>query len=337
MADIKDQIEAIKAQCLKELLLAKTSQDIESIKIKYLGRKGSLNIILRAIKNLSENERPKIGALANSVKVELEKIIKDKTIALGKKKEKTTFDLSLPARRYRVGRSHIITRTINDLVDILTGFGFEVALGYEIETEFYNFEALNMPSDHPARDMQDTLYLPNGYLLRTHTSPVQIRYMEKHKPPIRMMAPGRVYREEDIDASHLPLFYQLEGLMVDKGVRFSDLKGILEFTAKRLFSKDLKVRFRPSFFPFTEPSAEMDIECPHCKNKGCNICGYKGWLEILGAGMVDPSVFASVGYDKYDVSGFAFGMGIERIAMIRHKITDIRLFYTGDMRFLTSI
>jgi len=337
MADIKDQIKAIKESCLSKISSAKTPQEIENIRLKFLGRKGTLTLILRSIKNLTESQRPRIGALANSVRKELERVIEDKNETLGRKKVIPTVDLTLPSRRYRVGRSHLISRTIKELVDIFTGFGFEVALGNEIETEFYNFEALNMPADHPARDMQDTLYLPKGYLLRTHTSPVQIRYMESHKPPIRMMAPGRVYREEDINASHLPLFYQLEGLMVDKGVRFSDLKGILEFAVKRLFSKDLKVRFRPSFFPFTEPSAEMDIECPHCRNKGCNVCGYKGWLEILGAGMVDPNVYKSVGYDKYDVSGFAFGMGIERIAMIRHRITDIRLFYTGDIRFLTSI
>ncbi|MGQ9707097.1 MAG: phenylalanine--tRNA ligase subunit alpha [bacterium] len=334
---MKSQIETIKEECLKELSTVNTTQEVENIRLKYLGRKGFLNVILRSIKDLPDSERPEVGALANDVRDELEYSIKDRLATIGRDVKRPSIDLTMPSRRFRIGRSHIITRTIDELVDIFTGFGFEVALGPEIETELYNFEKLNFPPDHPARDIQDTLYLPLNYLLRTHTSPAQIRYMETHNPPIRMLAPGRVYREEDIDASHLPVFYQLEGLMVDKGVRFSDLKGILEYSAKKLFYNNLKVRFRPSFFPFTEPSAEMDIECPQCKNKGCNVCGYKGWLEILGAGMVDPNVFESVGYDKYDVSGFAFGMGIERIAMIRHRITDIRLFYTGDIRFLTGV
>lgn len=337
MADLKKEIEAIKQSCLSELTIAETERDIEDIRHRYLGRKSRLNSILRSIKDIPPDERPLIGSLANKVREELEKATSESINRVIKSSVSTSPDLTLPTRPYRIGRSHIITRTTNELVSLLERVGFEVALGCEIETPYYNFEALNMPDDHPARDIQDTLYLVDGTLLRTHTSPVQIRYMETHKPPIRMIAPGRVYREENIDASHLPMFYQLEGLMVDKGVRFSDLKGILEYVAKRLFSKDLKTRFRPSFFPFTEPSAEMDVECPHCRGRGCNVCGYTGWIEILGAGMVHPYVFESVGYDRYDVSGFAFGMGIERIAMARHKIDDIRVFYQSGVRFLTGL
>ena len=242
-------------------------------------------------------------------------------------------DITLPGRAIRTGRLHPIIQVSNQICDIFAGLGFSVVEGPEIELDYYNFEALNIPKDHPARDMQDTFYIEENIVLRTHTSPVQIRTMEKQKPPVRILSPGRVYRP-DSDISHTPMFHQIEGLLVDKGITFGDLKGVLTFFVRKIFGEDTAIRFRPSFFPFTEPSAEVDIQCVMCRGTGCRVCGQSGWLEILGSGMVDPEVFKNVGYDPEEISGFAFGLGLERIAMLKYGVSDIRLFFENDWRFL---
>ncbi len=276
-----------------------------------------------------------VGRLANKLKKELEELVRRQREALLRAAEDQApgLDLTLPGRPYELGRLHPITQVLEEISIIFERLGFAVAKGPEVETDYYNFEALNIPPEHPARDMQDTFYFPEGFLLRTHTSPIQIRTMLSRKPPLRIIAPGKVYRC-DSDITHTPMFHQIEGLMVDREVSFADLKGILIYFARETFGPETKVRFRPSYFPFTEPSAEMDIQCVICKGEGCRLCGETGWLEILGAGMVHPNVFKAVGYDPEEWQGFAFGLGIERIAMLKFGINDIRLFYENHLRFL---
>ena len=309
-------------------------KQLEQIRIDFLGKKGLLQGLMKELRNTSPEEKPKLGKNINLLKQHVEQEINNKT--LGSKSDgklDDNFDITLPGRKELTGTLHPITQIMEEITSIFFGLGFQVEEGPEIETDYYNFEALNIPKDHPARDMQDTFYIEDDTVLRTHTSPVQIHTMENREPPLRIIAPGKVYRC-DSDVSHTPMFHQIEGLMVDKGVSFSHLKGIMNIFLQEIFGKDIKIRFRPSFFPFTCPSAEVDIQCVICNGKGCRVCSQTGWLEILGAGMVDPAVFKSVGYDSEKWTGFAFGLGIERIAMLKFGINDIRLFFENDLRFL---
>ena len=312
------------------------SKQLEQIRIEFLGKKGQLQGLMKELRNASPQEKPKLGKDINLLKQHVEQIINDKDASLGSKpfkKSSKIFDTTLPGRKELTGTLHPITQVMEEITSIFFGLGFQVEEGPEIETDYYNFEALNIPKDHPARDMQDTFYIEDETVLRTHTSPVQIHVMENREPPLRIIAPGKVYRC-DSDVSHTPMFHQIEGLMVDEGVSFSHLKGIMNILLQEVFGKNTEIRFRPSFFPFTCPSAEVDIQCVMCNGKGCRVCSQTGWLEILGAGMVDPAVFHSVDYDPEKWTGFAFGLGIERIAMLKFGINDIRLFFENDLRFL---
>jgi phenylalanyl-tRNA synthetase alpha chain len=312
--------------------------DLLQVKARFLGRKGEITSIMKGMGTLDPAERPLVGALANEVKERLEQMFGERLESIraeaqSHRLQTERIDVTLPGRKPRKGNKHPITLVTEEIVEIFAALGFGVAEGPEIEKDFYNFEALNIPKDHPARDMQDTFYINEEVVLRTHTSPVQIRTMLEHKPPVRVVAPGTVYRR-DSDITHSPMFHQVEGFLVDRHVTFGDLKGILTTFINEYFGKDLGVRFRPSFFPFTEPSAEVDIQCVICGGAGCRVCKQSGWLEILGSGMIDPEVFKSVNYDPDVYSGFAFGMGIERIAMLKYGVNDLRLFYENDLRFL---
>lgn len=330
------------ADMLRVAVEAMTGADSEAalqdVRVRFLGRKGELTAIMKGMGQLSSEERPVIGAAANRVKEELEILfdrrlneIRDSEIRLRLERER--IDISLPGRRSFSGSKHPITLVTEEIVEIFSALGFSVEEGPEVEKDFYNFEALNMPKDHPARDMQDTFYISDDVVLRTHTSPVQIRTMLRHAPPVRVIAPGTVYRR-DSDITHSPMFHQIEGFLVDHHVTFGDLKGILTTFVNQFFGQGVGVRFRPSFFPFTEPSAEVDIQCVICGGSGCRVCKNSGWLEILGSGMIDPAVFRAVDYDPDRFSGFAFGMGLERIAMLKFGVNDLRLFFENDLRFL---
>ena len=311
-------------------------KQLEQIRIDFLGKKGQLQSLMKELRNASPEDKPKLGKDINILKQHVEQGINSKGAGLGSKtskKSEATFDTTLPGRKELTGSLHPISQVMEEITSIFFGLGFQVEEGPEIETDYYNFEALNIPKDHPARDMQDTFYIEDETVLRTHTSPVQIHVMENREPPLRIIAPGKVYRC-DSDVSHTPMFHQIEGLMVDKDVSFSHLKGIMDIFLHEVFGKETKIRFRPSFFPFTCPSAEVDIQCVMCSGKGCRVCSQTGWLEILGAGMVDPAVFQFVNYDPEKWTGFAFGLGIERIAMLKFGINDIRLFFENDLRFL---
>ena len=312
------------------------SKQLEQIRINFLGKKGQLQELMKQLRNASPGEKPKLGKDINLLKQYIEDKINSKATCLSPKSSKESqeiFDTTLPGRKELNGTLHPITQIMEEISSIFFGLGFQIEEGPEIETDYYNFEALNIPEDHPARDMQDTFYIEDKTVLRTHTSPVQVHVMENKEPPLRIIAPGKVYRC-DSDVSHTPMFHQIEGLMVDDGISFSHLKGIMNIFLQEVFGKDTKIRFRPSFFPFTCPSAEVDIQCVICDGKGCRVCSQTGWLEILGAGMVDPAVFQSVNYDPEKWTGFAFGLGIERIAMLKFGINDIRLFFENDLRFL---
>ncbi len=335
---MKEELEDILRQALDDLNRISTEEALQDIRVRYLGKKGALTAVMKGISALPPGERPAIGQVINAVRGQLEERIESVlvTIRNARKAEnlqKERIDITLPGRRRPSGTKHPVTLITEEITEIFAGLGFQVAEGPEIELDYYNFEALNFPKDHPARDMQDTFFVDDNILLRTHTSPVQVRTMLKHAPPVRIIAPGTVYRC-DSDATHSPMFHQVEGLMVDHDISFADLKGILTIFVNQLFGKGTGVRLRPSFFPFTEPSAEVDIACVICKGKGCRVCKNTGWLEILGAGMVDPEVFRHVRYDPEAISGFAFGMGIERIAMLKYGISDMRLLFENDLRFL---
>jgi phenylalanyl-tRNA synthetase alpha chain len=335
---MREQLEHLRGEALRAIAEASTGEALQNLRIKYLGRKGALTALMKGLGALSAEERPAVGQLVNSIRDEIESGIEAglsaaRNQAREERLRSERIDVTLPGRRPGCGSKHPITLVIEEVCDIFAGLGFSVAEGPEIEHDWYNFEALNFPPEHPARDMQDTFFVDNNLLLRTHTSPVQIRTMLKQKPPLRIIAPGTVYRC-DSDATHSPMFHQIEGLMVDRGISFGDLKGILTIFTNQLFGQKTGVRLRPSFFPFTEPSAEVDIACVICGGAGCRVCKNSGWLEILGAGMVDPEVYRHVGYDAEDVSGFAFGMGIERIAMLKYGINDMRLLFENDVRFL---
>ncbi len=329
------RLAALKSEALAAVGAAQNAQDLEAVRVRILGRKGELTTVLRTLKDLPEDERRSVGQAANALKEELESLIETKIEELGRVKKSPKIDLTLPGRKKFHGYLHPLTIVTNRIVEIFTSMGFEEIRGPEVETDWYNFEALNIPEGHPARgEMFGNFYLPGGLLLRSHTSPVQIRAMEKMKPPVRVIAPGRVFRRDAFDASHSPVFHQVEGLYVDEGVSFADLKGTLEVFSQEMFGEDIKVKFSPSYFPFTEPSAELSISCVICGGEGCSMCSHTGWLEILGSGVVHPQVLRNVGYDPEKVRGFAFGMGIERIAIIKYGIDDIRNFYNNDMRFL---
>ncbi|HIE41791.1 MAG TPA: phenylalanine--tRNA ligase subunit alpha [Nitrospinaceae bacterium] len=313
-------------------------EPLKQLRIDFLGKKGCVQALMKNLRQATSEEKQQQGKLINNFKQYVENQLKSKEEELGKSanriSQKTeTFDTTLPGRGKTSGTLHPITQVMEEIKAIFLGLGFQVEEGPEIETDYYNFEALNIPKDHPARDMQDTFYIEGGAVLRTHTSPVQIHVMENSQPPLRIIAPGKVYRC-DSDVSHTPMFHQIEGLMVERNVSFSHLKGIMNIFLQEVFGKDTQVRFRPSFFPFTCPSAEVDIQCVICSGKGCRVCSQTGWVEILGAGMVDPAVFKSVGYDPEKWAGFAFGLGIERISMLKYGINDIRLFFENDLRFL---
>ena len=335
---MKEKLEQLFAEAESALAAAKDKDEVMKIRTRFLGRKGSISLQVRQLGTLHKVERPSAGQLINQIKSKLEQDIDQRLIHLNElEKQKDlkgeTLDITLPGRRLATGKKHPITQVTNEITDIFTAMGFEIAEGPEVELDFYNFEALNIPKNHPARDMHDTFYINEEVLLRTHTSPVQIRTMEKLKPPVSIISPGKAYRC-DSDVSHTPMFHQVEGFMVGEDISFSHLKGVLTVFAHRMFGEDSAIRFRPSFFPFTEPSAEIDIQCVICNGGGCRVCSGSGWLEILGSGMVHPTVFKTVGYDPQQVSGFAFGMGIERIAMLKYGIDDIRLFFENDVRFL---
>ena len=336
------RVDAVAGEARAAIGRAASSADHEAVRVRYLGRQGTLTHILRTLGTLPAAERPAVGAAANEVKRELETLLERRlreVQAAERRRERAAArpDLTLPGRRPPRGAVHPLTRVSDEIAAIFGGLGFSVAEGPEIETDWYNFEALNIPPDHPARDMQDTFYLPGSLLLRTHTSPVQVRVMQTQRPPVRIIVPGRVYRRDIVDMTHSPIFHQVEGLAVDRDVSMADLKGTLELFARQMFGARSRIRFRPSFFPFTEPSAEVDVVCFRCGGDGCRVCKQSGWLEILGSGMVHPTVLRNVGYDPEEVTGWAFGMGIERIAMLRYGIDDIRLFFENDVRFLRQL
>ena len=324
---------------LQDIKTAVSLDQLEGVRIKYLGRKGILTSVLKRLKELPLEQRPKAGAEANQLKEEIERSIEKRRLVFQSQLQQERFrsekiDVTLPGKKRPLGRLHPITQVIEKSVDIFVGLGFTVALGPEIESEYYHFEALNMPPEHPARDMWSTFYVTDNLVLRAHTSPVQIRVMEQNDPPVRIISVGRCYRRDPFDPSHSPVLHQIEGLYVDECVSFGDLKGTLEVFVEKMYGEDVGVRFVPSYFPFTEPSAEVKISCVICRGKGCKVCKQSGWLEVLGCGMVHPSVFKAVGYDPDKYSGFAFGMGIDRIAMLKYRIDDIRLFYENDLSFL---
>jgi phenylalanyl-tRNA synthetase alpha chain len=337
VSEILELIKKLDSDFQKDISDCRDERALEEVRIKYLGRNGILNThLLKKISSFPPEERRSVGQEANNIKNRMENVLEEKVTVFrmaSAKEVKCDIDLTIPGRRPSFGSLHPLTITANRIRDIFKDLGFSIAEGPDIETEYYNFDALNFPSDHPAKDMHDTFYLTDGRLMRTHTSPVQIRVMEKVKPPIRMIMPGKVYRK-DADVSHSVMFHQVEGLVVGKDVNFSHLKYILHEFARAIFNKDAQVRFRPSYFPFTEPSAEVDISCVICKGKGCRVCKNSGWLEILGAGMVDPNVFKSVNIDPEIYSGYAFGMGVERIAMLLFSIDDIRLFFENNLEFI---
>ena len=333
---LTEKINSLREEFNKEIKLIDSSGKLEEIRIKYLSRNGLLSKLFDELKQVSKEEKPSLGKELNLLRNEItgkfssvKEDLESSAVSGG-----GAIDLTLPGKQKLIGSKHILTQTVDEIKNIFKGLGFAVAIGPELESDYYNFEALNFPPDHPARDMQDTYFVSNSYVLRTHTTPVQIRIMENHQPPVRAIMPGRVYRNEAVSARSYCMFHQVDGIYVDTDVTFAELKGTLVSFARQFYGEDLKYRFRPSFFPFTEPSAEMDITCFLCHGDGCRVCKYSGWLEVLGCGMVDPNVFKKVGYDPEKYTGYAFGMGIERTAMLKYGIDDIRVFFENDIRFL---
>ena len=336
---MKEQLAKIRAQALEAFEQARDSAALDALRVQYLGKKGELTAVLKQMGKLSAEERPVIGQLANQVRGDIEEKLEQTKSELENKMldlrlATETLDVTLPGKKNVIGKRHPLTVVLDELKEIVIGMGFEIAQGPEVELDYYNFEALNIPKDHPARDTQDTFYINDNVVLRTQTSPIQIRVMENQKPPIRILAPGRVYRADEVDATHSPLFHQVEGLVVDKNITMADLKGTLEEFAKELFGAETKTKFRPHHFPFTEPSAEVDVSCFKCGGKGCRFCKGSGWIEILGCGMVHPHVLEMCGIDPNEYTGFAFGVGLERIALLKYEIDDMRLLYENDIRFL---
>ena len=333
-----ENLEPLANQARSAIVAAQDSATLEQLRVDYLGKKGQLTGLLKGLSNLTPEDRPKAGALINVVKQELQELIGERKTALDAtavkaKLEQESIDVTMPGRAKTIGGVHPVTQTIERMEDFFSAIGFDVVEGPEIEDDYHNFEALNIPAHHPARAMHDTFYVDEHTVLRTHTSPVQVRVMESQEPPLRIICPGRVYRC-DSDLTHTPMFHQVEGLLIDEHSSFSDLKGLIEDFLRVFFERDLEVRFRPSYFPFTEPSAEVDIQCVNCGGKGCRVCSQTGWLEVMGCGMVHPKVFEAAGIDTEKYSGFAFGMGVERLAMLRYGVNDLRLFFDNDLRFL---
>ncbi|MBU3182677.1 phenylalanine--tRNA ligase subunit alpha [Clostridium psychrophilum] len=336
---MKEKLEMIRAAVLEELKGASAKTELENVRVKYLGKKGELTQILRGMGKLSNEERPIVGKLANEVRENIEELITKasdtlKSKAKEMKLKSEIIDISMPGKKQTIGKRHPLDLTLEKVNEIFLSMGFVIEEGPEVETDYYNFEALNIPKNHPARGEQDTFYINDSILLRTQTSPIQIRTMENQKPPIKMIAPGKVYRSDAADATHSPIFYQIEGLIVDKGITFADLKGTLEMFTHKMFGDKMETKFRPHHFPFTEPSAEMDATCFVCKGEGCKVCSGSGWIELLGCGMVHPQVLRNCGIDPEVYSGFAFGFGLDRITMLKYGIDDIRALYESDMKFL---
>lgn len=337
LSDILNKLEQLKKKFVEDISQVKDDKQLEEVRIKYIGRKGELASYFGLMGKLSADERPDAGKQLNIIKKYFQESIDQKIRQLKPVyKSVEFFDVTLPGIPAQIGTKHPLYQVLDEIKNIFISLGFTIEIGPELETDYYNFEALNTPENHPSRDLQDTFYISDKLLLRTQTSPVQIRTMERISPPVRMIAPGKCFRKDTPDATHSPVFHQVEGLCVDEGVTFADLKGVITAFAKRLFGAEMKIRFRPSFFPFTEPSAEYDFSCIFCYGKGCNVCKGSGWLEISGAGMVDPAVFKFVGYDSEKYTGYAFGMGVERIAMLKYGINDIRTFFENDLRFLNQ-
>lgn len=338
---MREQLEKIRNAAFDELNKVQALAELNTLRVKILGKKGELTAVLKQMGKLSAEERPIIGQLANEVRAAIEAEVTKreselKELETARRLESEKIDVTMPGKPCEMGHKHPLSIVLDEVKDIFMGMGFDIAEGPEVELDYYNFEALNIPKDHPARDTQDTFYISDNIVLRTQTSPVQIRVMEKQEPPIRIIAPGRVYRSDAVDATHSPLFHQIEGLVVDKGITMADLKGTLEAFAKRLYGEDTKIRLRPHHFPFTEPSCEIDVSCFRCGGKGCPMCKGEGWIEILGGGMVHPKVLKTGGIDPEEYSGFAFGVGLERLVMFRFNIDDMRLLYENDMRFLSQ-
>ena len=336
---MKEKLKSIRELAEQAMQTCKDSRELDAIRVKYLGKKGEVTALMKNMRSLTPEERPAFGQMVNDLRAAIETGLSEnkarlEEAALAAKLKSETIDVTMPGEAFTLGKKHPLNIVLDEVKDIFIGMGFNIADGPEVDTDWYNFEALNIPKDHPARDTQDTFYISDNIILRTQTSPMQIRAMEHKKPPIRILAPGRVFRSDAVDATHSPMFHQIEGLVVDKNIRMSDLKGILEQFAKKLYGEDTVVRFRPHHFPFTEPSAEMDMQCFKCHGAGCPLCKNEGWIEILGCGMVHPKVLEVCGIDPNEYSGYAFGIGLERIVMSRYKITDIRMFYENDVRFL---
>lgn len=341
---LQAQLEALRDNTLKEIAQVATLKELNQIRVETLGKKGPITEVLRGMKNLSPEERPVVGGFANEIRdllteaIEARKVVLENE-ALNAALKEESLDVTLPGKQMPQGTRHILTQVMEEIEDIFLGMGYQVVEGYEVESDHYNFERMNLPKDHPARDMQDTFYISDEMLIRTHTSPVQARTMEKHdfsKGTLRMISPGKVFRRDTDDATHSHQFHQIEGLVVDKNVTMGDLKGTLEVMMKKMFGEDRKIRLRPSYFPFTEPSVEVDVSCFKCGGAGCNVCKHTGWIEILGAGMVHPDVLQMSGIDPTEYSGFAFGLGPDRVAMLRYGVNDIRNFYQNDLRFLNQ-
>lgn len=335
---MKEKIESIKSAALLAVEEADSSAALNDVRVRFLGKNGEMTSLMKLLGTVSKEERPAMGKALNDVRVEIESVLDAKIAAVSEREKQARLaaeavDVTLPAKTRRMGTLHPLTQVREDIIKVFLGMGFSVAEGPEIESDLFNFQLLNVPKDHPARDMQDTFYVNDNFVLRTHTSPMQARIMTTQQPPVRVVIPGRVYRSDD-DASHSPIFHQIEGLAVDKHITMGDLEGCLQTFAEQLFDKDTKIRLRPSYFPFTEPSVEVDVTCAICHGKGCRVCKGTGWVEILGAGIVNPAVLDMCGIDSKEYSGFAFGMGIERIAMIKYGIPNIKLFYENDVRFL---
>lgn len=339
MAGMKEQLEEMRRQALDELSSTQAMKDLEDFRVRFMGKKGAVTGLLRGMGTLPAEDRPKMGQLVNQLRQELEDAVANKMQTLQEEKKAArlaaeTLDVTMPGKNAKIGGLHPLNVVLDDIIGIFQSMGFDVVDGPEVETDYYNFQALNVPKDHPARDMQDTFYLADKLLLRTQTSAAQARTMEERKPPIRIICPGRVYRADEVDATHSPVFHQIEGLVIDKGITMCDLKGVLEQFAHEIYGPETKVRFRPSFFPFTEPSVEVDVTCSECGGKGCRVCKGAGWIEILGAGMVHPRVLKMGGIDPEEYTGFAFGIGLDRLTTTRYKISDIRLLFENDQRFL---
>ncbi|HKL74451.1 MAG TPA: phenylalanine--tRNA ligase subunit alpha [Halanaerobiales bacterium] len=337
--DILERIRELEEKVKNEFSDVKDLDELEDLRVKYLGKKGEIQKIFNKMSEIKDEKKPVVGKETNILKNKIENYIEDKKKDLAEKRKKEKIeeeriDVTLPGIKQKMGHQHILTKVMREVEDVFIGLGFTIEEGPEIESEYYNFKALNIPEGHPARDLQDTFYIDDNFLLRTHTSPVQVRTMEKERLPIRMIAPGRVYRSDELDASHSPNFHQVEGLVIDKDISFSDLKGSIETIVKKLYGENREIRFRPSYFPFTEPSAEVDVSCVVCEGEGCSLCSNTGWLEVMGSGMVHPNVLKMSGIDPNVYSGFAFGMGWDRIAMLKYGIDDIRLLFENDARFL---